>query len=468
MLVDEAKRHFERSRTPGDPVSNAVEVWTWDSAKRQPVPELLSSADASRFHAAQLAKKAFSILPDDPDVRLLHMATVFEYVAYLNGRDKPLETGAGTPAGEASQYGVEAIEGLLRFGIEGGHVAAATAAAEILGRIGSTEECIYRGPEPSPLVSAVRQADRRLRFAAMNTVLTLDPKEPFAGSSHITDELMYFAGTSGRPRALVADPSIHEAQRLGGFLATMGYEFDIVSTGRELIRLAFSSPDYELALVAARIQKPTANFLIQQLRRDRRTARLPIGIVARAGEMDRAEHMARHDPLAIAFHRQHSQEAMHSDVERLLGLLGPDYVAHAERQRQADAALDWLVELGGAEQGIYSIQRVQPAMLAVLYVPGFGGKAAQVLGTLGTATSQQTLVDVASRPALPIELRRAATQAFSHNVRQYGILLTSQQLLQQYDRYNASETMDAATQQLLGHILDVIEASSRAGGGGVE
>jgi hypothetical protein len=40
-------------------------------------------------------------------------------------------------------------------------------------------------------------------------------------------------------------------------------------------------------------------------------------------------------------------------------------------------------------------------------------------------------------------------------------MLDSREILEQYDRYNASATLDQETQQVLSLILDVMEAPSR-------
>ena len=48
--------------------------------------------------------------------------------------------------------------------------------------------------------------------------------------------------------------------------------------------------------------------------------------------------------------------------------------------------------------------------------------------------------------------------AFARSVERQGILLTSVEVLRQYDRYNRSETLDEATQQVLGQLLDTLES----------
>jgi hypothetical protein len=241
----------------------------------------------------------------------------------------------------------------------------------------------------------------------------------------------------------------------------LGYQVDTAVTSRDVIRQLFASADYELALVDVALERPTVDFLVQQLRHDCRTARLPVGVVARAGRFRRAERAARIDPLAEAFHRLHTQEAAQWQVERLLGLLGRQRVLPEERKRQATMVLKWLADWTGREQKIFDFSRLEDQMLAAVYFPDQGLDAVAVLGNLHTRDVQQTLVDLASRPAQPIKLRVAAAKAFGQNVRRNGILLTSQQILLQYDRYNQSEALDKATQQVLGSILDAIEGPNR-------
>ena len=62
----------------------------------------------------------------------------------------------------------------------------------------------------------------------------------------------------------------------------------------------------------------------------------------------------------------------------------------------------------------------------------------------------------------PLADRQAAAQAFADSVSRLGTLLTSDEILGQYDRYNASETQSKDTQQVLAGILDTIEARAKA------
>ena len=186
-----------------------------------------------------------------------------------------------------------------------------------------------------------------------------------------------------------------------------------------------------------------------------------MGLIARGGYLQRARQVARRDPLALAFSRPHSDESFAWQMEQLTGLGSRAFVDHAQRQRQAAEALDRLLELSGPGNKLYDVHGTQDAVLAALYTPGLGSKAAAVLGNLGTVESQQALVELASRWTQPLEVRRAAVRAFRRNTEARGILLTNRQILRQYERYNQSEKLDQPTQRILGLILDCIEAPTQ-------
>ena len=100
---------------------------------------------------------------------------------------------------------------------------------------------------------------------------------------------------------------------------------------------------------------------------------------------------------------------------------------------------------------------MQKYVIAALYNPKLAAKAVGVLADINSAESQQALVEVASRFTLPLALRQAAAKAFRQNTQQHGILLTTEEIRRQYQRYNESEKLDAPTQHVLGLILDCLE-----------
>jgi hypothetical protein len=57
-----------------------------------------------------------------------------------------------------------------------------------------------------------------------------------------------------------------------------------------------------------------------------------------------------------------------------------------------------------------------------------------------------------------LDLRQASADAFRANAKANGILLTTEEIRRQYDRYNQSEKAEKETQKILGEILDGLES----------
>ncbi len=460
LLADAAKNYFDRRQPIEGVADERVEIWSWDEAKRRCIAQSGTPEDAARYWAARYARNAYSIDGNDPAIRRLYLATMLDAAAYANGLDRPWDENSAVST-KAKRFGPKTLDDVLAYSIEHQHPAAATAAARLLGAIGSASELLYQGDKPSPLVRALQDPDRRLRMAALQAIVRLQPSRPYAGSSRVPAALAYFAASSGMRRAIVAATNIEQSRDMAGMLATAGLETDTAATGAELLRQATRSPDYEVAWIDVSINHPEIGTVLQELRRDPRTATLPIGVLARSGQFELADHMARLDPMAKAFARPHDLQAFRWQLQQLTALAPSEFVDFAIRQQQASEALDLLAELSRSSSKIYDLRGVQSSVLAALYNPKLAIKAVTVLASLNSAAVQRALVDIASRFTNPLELRQAAATAFRENTEKYGILLTIPEIEQQYRRYNDSKTQDAATQRVLGLILDCLEA--RAG-----
>jgi hypothetical protein len=461
LLSDVAKTHFERRQPVENVVDGKAELWQWDGEKRQLTVRSGTPADAARALAARYARQAYALDPDNHDLRLLYLATMLDAAAYGRGLDRPLDQ--QDPALVAAKpFGVRAISEVLEYAMAHRHPAAAVAAAQLLGEIGKASEVLQQGDRPTPLALAAQDPDRRLRMAALEAIVRLQPSGPFAGSSYVPAALNFFIASTGVRRGLAAGPSLEEARTLAGQLATAGLQADAATTGKELLLLATKSPDCELALIDVSIGHPVISTLLQELRRDARTASLPVGLIARSGYLPQAEHLAELDPLSKAFARPHDEKALRAQVGELVALAPEAFVDFDTRQRQAARALDLLVELSQSSGNLYDLRRVQDAVLVALYNRRLAAKAVAALANLNSAESQRALVEVASRFTQPLALRKAAAAAFCENRAKHGILLTAEEIQAQYRRYNESEKQDAVTRHILGLILDCLEAAVKS------
>jgi hypothetical protein len=105
--------------------------------------------------------------------------------------------------------------------------------------------------------------------------------------------------------------------------------------------------------------------------------------------------------------------------------------------------------------------RAQPVALQAASKPSLSQSAVKLLGYLGDEPAQKVLIETASRKSLSKEDRQRAANAFGEAVLRRGLMLRKAEVYAQYDRYNASETEDKETQEILGQILDVIETQTK-------
>jgi hypothetical protein len=261
---------------------------------------------------------------------------------------------------------------------------------------------------------------------------------------------------------LIGDPRAERARTLAGMLDALGFDVTTVSTGRQFALQAFSSPDCCFGLMGDAIDNPRFEELIQILRRDARTADLPIGVLFREQNTDNVKRFAESDPLSLALAYPQTGADMAADAKQLLLAAGRRQMPMDERIRHALFALDTFAKFAeGDDYEFYDVMRQESKIREAMASSVLATKAARVLGLVGSPTAQRSLVEFASMQVWAIADRQAAVEAFKTAVERRGLLLTRRQLIEQYDRYNRSGTLDQDTQNVLASILDAIEAPSR-------
>ena len=492
-----------------------VEIWSWDESTKRCQSQFYTSHQANRIVAFRLARDAFALAPEDKQVKTLYLIAMLEAeVAQRQASGTVVDDAAedkdeDSVLGRITPFGVPALEEALRQAMADNNVGAAAEAARLLGKAGTANELLYGRVEPSPLVAAVRHPEPRVRAAALEAIVRLQPSKGFAGSSYVPQALTFFVSTGGGPRILLVGPRANSSRRFASVLNEVGYDVDTATSGSEAIRKATATADYELAMIEMTIDDPPVKFLLQRLRGDYRTARLRIGLVARDGrlrptrpqpeaegdvpagvevdlkedvdnsvaygsvlsqyrvgtgtdtrgeQLKRAERLAGKDPLAVHFSRPHTADAFRWQLNQLDELEPLMQVSPELRQYWAAVSLQQLTVLKQTSGEVYDLSAARQAVLDVLSVPKLSSAAIGFLKIDNLPASQLALVEVVSRGSLPLELRREALAGLRFSIESHGILLTTAEIQRQYDRYNASADMDENTQHLLGLVLDCLEA----------
>jgi hypothetical protein len=356
------------------------------------------------------------------------------------------------------------LEDVLAFAVEHDYTGAAIGALEVLAEVGNAALLESPDGRPRQVARALQHPDRCVRFAAAMAIMRWDPQLPYPGASFLPETLSYFARTAGGRRVLVGHPRISQAQTLVAMLNGLGFEAEACEASRGVFRAAVASPDVDLLLLSDALDGPPVEELVQQLRRDARTANLPVGVMAREHNLSRLRRFTDLEPLTETFPRPHTMETLALEVRRLLDLSSGEVASAAQRLHRAEIALDYLARLAAEPQRYraYDVLAHEEALIQALYQPALSQSAAAVLGQLGSPEAQRALVTVSSQNTRDIASRRAAAEAFGVAVQRRGLLLSRPEILLQYDRYNQSATLDRDTQIVLGSVLDSIELPSLA------
>jgi CheY-like chemotaxis protein len=430
---------------------NQVELWNWDDADKKLNARRYSADEARTIWLAHLSGRLRRVRPDNSTYR--RQALVLE-----------LEAAALTDVTADRLLAVDAamLNDALANALDANYPRAAVAVIDQLGKHGDASVLFTANAQPSPLADALASPNRRVRFAALRAIMAIDPKSPYPGSSRVPKALAYFAGGTGERRGIVAAPTAARASDLAGKLAAHSLAADGFNRGRDAVEISRNSADLELVLIDMDILVPDARQVVYDLRVHPATGEVPIALLAADGRLAAAQRIASQHDRVIAVSRPNTPEALAPIVARLQALADRDPVTPDQRAAEAVEATAWIAQLLAADRRFYALRRVELVLEFAVYQPNSNKSAIAALVTLGTPASQRALVNLASQITLPAASRAAAAIAFAESVKSHGVLLTADEIIDQYDRYNASQRADVDTQKVFAALLDAIESRRAA------
>ena len=450
---------MEALKLKRDPVliRQSSNVWIWDDKLQKVISQPSNTALDRCRRASYFARGLYESNPLSTANRELYLMTQLELAKRVAGPNSAIDT-----AKQIQKLRLTASEtnALLHSAIKNELFPAAAACCEILKSMGDVSVLTQLSGNYPPLTHAILSGERSVQFAALDAIAQLDPKQAFPGSSHAVTLAVFLASGSGQPAALIGDHRLDVAQTYAATVASSGLRGEAAQTGRELFKIATTNSDIEVILIRDNITSPGFDSLIQQLRNDWRTSRTPIALLYDdARRSQRAMlRLSRNNVTAIPF--TSTPSLIGSSVDQMVNQVSTFRQDHLQRNRQANVAIHWLAKIAKDRQAysFFSLGRHQEKIRQLIYQPGFSTPVSEILSNIATPEAQRQLLDFASESGLPIEQRQQAVTAFQAAVKRVGILLTTDEILLQYNRYNASRTQPKETQQLLGSVLDIIEA----------
>ena len=459
-LYDRSLEYLMGNRKYAGALLGSVVLWHWDAKKKEMVPSEVSTETAARVVASRRAEDLYEIRPDLARNREIYLLTQLEAEKRVVGKNERVNAEVLSRRLAVSP---DEIESTLDRAIKLELVPAAIACCELLERFGTEANLTAHSTRPGPLVNAILFGDRFLQYAAFEAITRIDPQQAYTGSSYVTSLATFLAQSDNRASGLVGHNQSAVGQTFAAELGSSGVLGVSVSNSRDFFRQATSSPDIEMLFVTDTLVSPHYAELIQQLRNDWRTRRLPIAFMFR--DFERRKRVSFRFPdddllLLVPFSDQPGQVA--TNVVNLAELYDPWRISNVDRRRHAAAAVRWLAKVSSDRKQycFYDLGSSHDSLARLLYSPGFAEQGSKILASLGTPSAQRELVNFASQSGQPVGDREKVVQAFADSVATGGTLLTTAEIQQQYDRYNASKTESEESQKLLGTILDVIEAKA--------
>lgn len=457
-LVRRIGRFLSGRRISSDNLEGDLRFWSWNAETKQLNSTEVDAETGVRVRGAQLARTLYRMNPQSAANRRLLLLSELEVAKRSMGPSRPIDVDEflkNTPnvtAGEINLLIGEALKLDL--------IPAAIGCCEVLKKTG--DRSLVQSSPRCALVEALLTGDRYLQFAAFDAIATLDPQSSFAGSSYVADFATYIASSRFERAALVGSGRQELGRAIASSLTPLKWSGDVALNTKEVFEVAARNPDIEVLLLSDGLTSPRVRELVQQLRSNWKTRRLPIGILADSEQrLIKSTRLTVGTDRLLTFPQVTEPEFLARQLMQLQELQQPwSSVSSDDRFQHAKRSLDWLQKVSlDPRYSFYSIPSYQDRIVGWLYHPEFTEATAEILAGSPTVSAQKALIRFISRNELPVEARSSVVDAFAKSVKNSGNLLTVTEVDLQYDRYNASESQSKEIQEIYGRVLDIIEAA---------
>ena len=436
-------QYINKERIPKIDAEGRCDVWQYNPQTNR--AEFVS-ADAdygTKMIAERFAGQAYRISPKTSDVKIVYNLVTLERMVSQAGIDKPFDAAS---LGEVSDsLSVAELETILTQAIKRNCTGAGIAAATLLGVKGTAETVLYKPTNNrtlSPIVQAASCPNRRIRFAATETIMKLNPTRPYYGSSFVSDALYWFASAQGKRVAVIGCPKTADAMMLAGYLNENGYVTKIATTNFDVMKEAIDSPDVCIVMVDSRTSRPTVQIFGQNMRADTRTREIPIAIVS-GDETVLNSPTSYTNMLSAVLPNPQDAETAAVVIESLRKTTGSNEVPDDLRLEQATKTLRWLVENQENRSRIYHVENLEQLAARAANSRNHAELGYQLLAGIRSNYSQNLLAEIASSVNVPTEKREKAAEAFSQSVKKFGVLIRGVQVQRLLDAQIRSYENDA-------------------------
>lgn len=430
-LLQHARDHFQGKIDYEVGADELVSIWEWSDQRGTVQERRLAPGEKSLYQGLHFARAAIEVAPEREDVQVTYLNILLAQEVAITGVGKPLVVGPGTVHDLAESLGPDVVSKALGEALDLHQVNSALASLQVLSKVGTVQQVRNVGGKQAALQRALSSPSRRVQFAAVQTILTLDPTTRYPGTDRVVAILgrALTQAEASQPRGLVLDSVIERGQTLTGFLRDLGYEPSLVRTGTEGFKVAATAQEIDLVLVDANIQRWALSETLANFKADPRTLDLPIVIYGSSlNERNVRIHLQQHRNVIFI------QEPTAADDlrEQMAGFLASQMeppLSPEERSAKAISATNLLALISsGQRQNLYNLTPIEPQLLTAVENAQLAIPLLPVVGSLPTAAAQIRIANLAADSGIPGEVRTAAVRQLAQHVRRHGLLISKDQV----------------------------------------
>lgn len=423
-LQFDALAHFSGAAEWETDDSGRVSLWTWDEAAGTAVQQQVSPTSASAWQAEQSARRALALSPADRRGQALLLAILMWRDVLTAGWEKPLPAGPGTAGDLALSLGPDVSREALQLSLEHSNAAAALVSLRALGSTGGRSELL--APE-SPVLAALQSGEPRVQFAAAETVLQLDPVQPFPGATRVVEILVRTLNGTPVRKSVVVDPNADRGAAIAGLIASMGYQPGLAPTGKSGFEMAATEGNVELAVLHLNTVQWELSQTVANLRADPRTARIPIAVYGPPQMRNAARRQVGTYQLISYLDDSGDPQILRAQLEPLIGRRSVPELTEAQRLEQIHSAAFWLRHIAsGRRTQVFPLDSAELALAEAITRPGVSRDVLVALGAIGTPSAQQRLADASLSVGLSPETQLVAAAQLGFHIQRFGRLVNNQ------------------------------------------
>jgi CheY-like chemotaxis protein len=296
-----------------------------------------------------------------------------------------------------------------------------------------------------------------VRFSALELLDRLDPKSSYAGAERALETAVEMTRLQGGPQVLVIGLQSEMRQAAKQQLGVLtGADATIVNSGVAALKVLDEAIPTELIMIVDRVADMGVGQLLQRIRKSHRGRSLPIALLTDELRPQDYEEVRNTGGIVTSVLTRDPKQ-----MERVLKMLEAQLDAApmttADRASFAESGNRFLGRIA-ADRKLYAFYPLGRWQSALMDSDQLHASQVSLLSGIGTSDSQRKLAWLTAELELTEAQRMEAARAFARSIKQFGIALKREDVVQAYDLYNEVGPKDPVAEKTLGKVLDMIEA----------